>query len=271
MTNLERYSFLVITVCWSFHANPVVGQAEDGYGLITANLKVGSSIEVVVSEVTEWGFWLEDETGLLFRQLMSIESRNDSLVRIIKQFVPDVRESVSDIGSESRTTLYFDQIDFPKRIPKPRNALRSREMFLGLHAGSTAELETMISVSVPKVDGLSAQIGFSIGWSIVDKGSFLGGFQAGLGYSIPAGSNTLVVNVAAWKKFYNNEDDRGDPFEAERSAKIVDAYSGTIFYKMPFRGGQNYLMIGPRYYPVNEEYLGKTYRYGLSILVGSDF
>ena len=217
-----------------------------------------------MDEVTEWGFWLEDETGLLYKQLTSLSTTSDSLSKEVMRFVPD---AVVDTTA-STTTINFEGLTFPERIPKPRTALRSRTISGGLQAGITAELETNLEASIPGLNNFLGRIGHSIGWSVVDKGNFLGGFQVGIGRLFPAGRNQISVTAEAWQKYSNSGSVPEDsPKQSIRMAP--DAYAISAFYLLPVQGGQYTLSIGARGYLKNVEYEGNTSRAAVVVLIGS--
>lgn len=233
-------------------------------GSMRAKLKVGLTIDVTVAEVTDWGFWLEDETGLLYKQLSSLSTTSDFLTTEVMRYVPEATLETT----KAAVVIDFEGLTFPERIPKTHKALRSRSIHGGLQGGITAELETNLEASIPGLKNFFGRVGHSVGWSVVDKGGFLGGLQAGIGRLFPIGDNQLAVTAEVWQKYRNHEGFIESKDETDISF-APDAYSVTAFYRLPVVDGRYTLSLGARGYLKNVEYGENRSRAAVVILLGT--
>lgn len=230
-------------------------------GSMKASMKVGLVVDADVREVTSWGFWLDDKTAILYRQLNYITTESDSLTDLVSQEVPDARIETSGTAS----TVFFDNLEFPHRTPRIRKAFFSRELFLGAQGGSTAEAEAMLNLSVRNANWLVVQIGQSFGWSTVSKAGFLGGFHAGIGVHAPADTKRFLLTANVWRKFFKDERNRENATDKPLGP---DAVSISLNYRFPIHDAR-LISIGARYYRTHIEFHGKKPAFGLVVLVRS--
>ena len=233
-------------------------------GVIRAHLKVGLDIETTVHEVTEWGFWLTSGRGLLYRQLDSLSTQSDSLVSEVKQRLPAVRVA----QEEATFTLHFEGVDVPVEPYQENNALRLRELMGGASIGDTGDIEVHFNAATRFTGPLMFQLGHTLGWSLSERGGFLGGFTAGLGLFYQHDRSRWMLLFNAWKKYFQHTSARNDPSKASILASKPEAYSGALYYHRSLGAGRFVLSTGVRYYFKNIEFQGTVPRYSVIVIAG---
>lgn len=230
-------------------------------GTLQASLRTGHEVEAEVREVTAWGFWLRSGEGLLFRQILSLTTASDTLVRAIERQVPAVR-----VEQASETyTLYFEGITFPARPYRPRTLLTRRMAAVGLGLGDLNEFEVQFLTGTTGTGPMIFQIGHAIGPNGAD--GFLGGFTFGAGIQVGGKPHSTLLMLNFWKKYFEEEGERVLPKETFAG---LDAFSGTASYLRTWNSGL-FMTLGMRYYFTHITLQKETPRLGVLLMVGAQF
>ena len=208
-----------------------------------AELKDGLILDTQVKQVTEWGFWLQNEQGLLFRQLKLVQTQSDSLKDEIIAFLPAAL--VEREGSVF--TIRLEHLNIPLRRAKERLALREFMVMAGPSLGSRSGIETSFNIMTRFTGPVVFQLGHNIGWKL-SGGGFMGGFSLGAGSSVPVGRLHFGLMAHAWKKYLYNENERVEVSKETLTSQAPDSYSITLFgeHRLVVPGSR--LQIGVRYF-----------------------
>lgn len=238
----------------------VLGQVGD----IHVELKVGLTYDVTVEEVTEWGFWLSDGSGLLFSQLRLITSESDSLIKQIEQLLP----AAVVLEKESVYTIYFEELNIPQRSYKKRTLLGKSSFQVGTAIGYTWDMEFYFATMTQFTGPFIFNIGKTVGWSLIDDKGFLGGYTFGVGISIPIQNNDWNTFLNIWEKYSGIKQNRGWFSLTNLSPAI---YSVTSYYNISIFSDKYTLSTGLRYYLTNLERREIDPKLGFLLTLGIKF
>lgn len=216
-------------------AQPIAMQAE---------LKVGPVLDVHVTDVAEWGFWLDDGSGLLFRQLTRVETASDALKDRIVSFLPDAEVE----RNGALWSLHLGHLEIATRASKPKTALSAGgfEVLGGVAVGNSLRVEAAFSAAPRFTRPLVFHFGHNVGIRL-EGNIFVGSFTFGAGAQVPVGAYRVTAMGNAWARYFGDEGIHGDiPVE-------VGAGPSTMAYSVSLVGDREVaetirLRVGARYF-----------------------
>lgn len=170
-------------------------------------LNRASDRDVVVEEVTSFGFYLDGGRGMLYRQIDSLHTREVGLVERIRDELPTARvaERAGDFS------VYIDRATVSRHQPRTSNKIVEEIGVVGgVVGGERLGVTTAVQVSPRGTGPFFAAVHSSLGWGLT-TGTYKAGVGLGLGARFTSGGRgTIVAELTVWQQFLQDENERAD-------------------------------------------------------------